>query len=273
VAALRPQTGVVVIATQSVAVEPPERVEAFRRTRRHPRMTQFDYLHVRYLVNDLARALRNVRGPVSDVLDVYCGTRPYDDLLPSDARCIGLDIVDRYGVADVVTDEFLPFPDASFDLVMCISAFQYVGDPDHGVDEIRRVLRPGGAVIISVPLVWEYERTALEHRWTGPELEQLFDAWERVEVVENGGRAVTWATLTGRLVQLAEQRANRRRMVGWLLRPAFLAAYALINCTGIVLDFAERRVARSDFTLPMNLLVSARRDPKPTLAAEQRAGP
>lgn len=258
-------------ATQSVAVEPPERVEAFRRTRRHPRVTQFDYLHVRYLVNDLARALRNVRGPVSDVLDVYCGTRPYDDLLPAGARCVGLDVVDRYGVADVVTDEFLPFPDASFDLVMCISAFHYVRDAKHGVDEIWRVLRPGGTVIVSVPLVWEYERTVLEHRWTGPELEGLFKDWDAVEVIENGGRAVTWATLTGRLVQLAEQRANRSRPLGWLLRPVFLAAYVLINGAGIVLDFAERRAARSDFTLPMNLLVSAQRGLKPTSAPERRS--
>ena len=112
--------------------------------RRRPRATQFDYLHVRRLVNDVREAISRIEGPVEEVLDVYCGCRPYDDLLPPGARSTGLDIVGNlYGVADVTSDEFLPFADASFDLVTCYEAFHYVEDPRQGVDEIRRVLRPG----------------------------------------------------------------------------------------------------------------------------------
>ena len=89
-------------------------------------------------------------GPVRDVLDLYCGSRPYDDLFPAGADCVGLDVAGNpYGVADVVTDDFIPFPDASFDLVTCIEAFHYVEDPRHGVHEIRRVLRPGGTAIVT----------------------------------------------------------------------------------------------------------------------------
>ena len=57
---------------------------------------------------------------------------------------MGLDILDVYRLADVVTEEFLPLPDEAFDLVMSTEAFHYVRDPEHGVAEIRRVLRPGG---------------------------------------------------------------------------------------------------------------------------------
>ena len=38
-------------------------------------------------------------------------------------------------------------------------------------------------------------------------------------------------------------------------------AMVAVNCAGIGLDGLERRLAQSDYTLPMNLLVSARRPP------------
>ena len=230
-----------------------------RTSRRHPRPTQFDYLHLRYLVRDLATALRSVDGRVERVLDLYCGTRPYEDLLPAGARCVGLDIEDTFGVADVVTDEFLPFADESFDLVLCTEAFHYVPDPVYGVAEIRRVLRPGGKVVLTVPLVWEYDRTILEHRYTGPELARLFAGWDDVQVVENGGRAVSWTTLTGSIVRAAEKRALERLRPPRLVSSGFRLAYLLVNGVGLLLDRSERKHASGRFTLPMNLLVTARR--------------
>jgi len=238
---------------------PDDELREIRRSRRHPRPTQFDYLHLRYLVRDLAAALERAGTP-ENVLDVFCGTRPYEDLFPPGARCVGLDVDYRYGAADVVTREFLPFPDASFDLLLCTEAFHYVPDPAAGVAEIRRVLRPGGTVLITVPFVWEYDRRILEHRYTGPELAALFEAWEGVEVAENGGRVVSWATLSGRLLNLLEQRLSRRRGVRGLVRLGFASTYLLLNGLAFVLDHAERRwLSAQPNVLPMNLLLVARR--------------
>lgn len=245
--------------TSASAPLQPSLVAEIRRSRRHPRPTQFDYLHLRQLLEDLASALENVRGPVRDVLDVYCGTRPYEDLLPAGARCVGLDIDDRYGTADVVTNEFLPFPDASFDLVLSTEAFHYVSDPAAGVAEIHRILRPGGTALITVPFVWEYDRTTLEHRFTGPSLASLFREWDDVEVVENGGRAVSWTTLTASMLRLAESHLPRRLRLDVLVRPLFPASYLLVNGIGVLLDRLERRHPRNRFALPMNLLLTARR--------------
>lgn len=232
----------------------PAELERARRTRRHPRRTQFDYLHIRRLVEDLRQALAKVERPVHDVLDIYCGSRPYDDLLPSEARCVGLDVEGNpYGVADVVSNEFLPFDDHSFDLVTCIEAFQYVEDPERGVSEIRRVLRPGGTAIVTVPFVWEYDRTFLEHRYTEPELAQLFRGWDDVTIVENGGRAIAWATLTGSLLERARARLPAPA------RPLLLPAYFALNLAGTLLDAVERPRSGGAMTLPMNLLLIAGR--------------
>jgi SAM-dependent methyltransferase len=230
-----------------------------QRTRRHPRPTQFDYLHLRYLVDDLAAALAAVPGPVADVLDIYCGARPYDDLLPAGSKCTGLDIFDDYGLADVVTDEFLPVPDDSFDLVICLEAFHYVPDPDEGLAEIRRVLRPGGTAIVTVPLVWGYDPSILEHRYTGPELVELFADWNDVELVENGGRAVAWACLSGFMLRRIEQSLRRKSRFAVVFRPAFAAGYLLINALGGIADRLERRQGPGGTVLPMNLLIRARR--------------
>lgn len=45
----------------------------------------------------------------------------------------------------------LPFADASFDAVVSSSVFEYVTDPARQFTEIARVLRPGGAFLLTVP--------------------------------------------------------------------------------------------------------------------------
>jgi SAM-dependent methyltransferase len=54
----------------------------------------------------------------------------------------------------------LTFPDAAFDLVTSTEVFEHVPDDARGFAEVRRVLRPGGAFIFTVPLA-DAERTVV----------------------------------------------------------------------------------------------------------------
>lgn len=45
----------------------------------------------------------------------------------------------------------LPFPDSVFDLVVCTEVLEHVADPRQAMNEICRVLAPGGYLITSVP--------------------------------------------------------------------------------------------------------------------------
>ena len=99
---------------------------------------------------------------------------------------------------------------------------------------------------------WEYDRTILEHRYTGPELAALLEGWDDVRVVENGGRGVAWATLTGSILERA-----RRRLPP--VRPLFAPVYVVLNGLGSLLDALEGRASERSITLPMNLLATARK--------------
>ena len=46
--------------------------------------------------------------------------------------------------------EALRLPDAGFDVVLCTLGLMYVPDPDQALREMRRVLRPGGRLVVAV---------------------------------------------------------------------------------------------------------------------------
>jgi ubiquinone/menaquinone biosynthesis C-methylase UbiE len=47
-------------------------------------------------------------------------------------------------------DPHLPFRDATFDLVTFCDSLAYLGDPAHSLEEARRVLRPGGRIVLAL---------------------------------------------------------------------------------------------------------------------------
>jgi SAM-dependent methyltransferase len=239
-------------------VLPADVLERNRRSRRHPAPTQYDYLHLRRLLDDLAPALRSLAPPGSTILDVFCGSRPYEDLFPDGARVVGMDVDDMYGTADIVTTEFLPGPDAAYDAVTCIEGFHYVREPERDVAELARVLRPGGRVLVSLPLVWEYDRQTMERRFTGPELEALFAGWEDVRVVENGGRSVAWTLLTGSMLR-ASERYVQLRLPKRLVGAVFRALYVGLNALGMAFEALERPRRNPRVGLPPNLMLTARK--------------
>ena len=108
---------------------------------------------------------------VQNALDVGSGIGHWGQLLanvmPSNVRVQGVDR-DRFwvdkaaeraaarGLADrftyqVAVAERLPFTDASFDLVTCQTVLIHTPDPSAVVDEMIRVARPGGLLLVAEP--------------------------------------------------------------------------------------------------------------------------
>ena len=98
------------------------------------------------------------------VVDVACGVGYGTEFLgPACDRAIGVEIAaeaiaiarDRYRHDDVWfvqgDAEHLPFPDASADAVTCFEGIEHFEDPDRHLDEMVRILKPGGRYLVSTP--------------------------------------------------------------------------------------------------------------------------
>lgn len=88
------------------------------------------------------------------VLDLGCGRGFAGDLVREQGgRYTGMDfVVSRRGFPLVQADAAtLPFADDSFDLVLCMDAFEHFPKPAQAAREIRRVLGPTGTFFLSAP--------------------------------------------------------------------------------------------------------------------------
>jgi SAM-dependent methyltransferase len=80
--------------------------------------------------------------------------------------------------------EVLPYPDASFDLVLHSETLEHVQNPVRGLAECRRVLRRGGFCVFTVPLVLDRltaRRDNLPPSYHGPEGTTTTDYLVRTE--------------------------------------------------------------------------------------------
>jgi len=90
---------------------------------------------------DLALAFKKrvARGPV--IGTDFCAEML--ELAPPKARERGLDV--RFEIADVTQ---LPYPDATFDVASISFGIRNVGEPEKGLRELHRVVKPGGRVMV-----------------------------------------------------------------------------------------------------------------------------
>ncbi|MDQ2891376.1 MAG: class I SAM-dependent methyltransferase [Gemmatimonadota bacterium] len=116
-----------------------------------------------YFIRDgLHRNIRRMAPAITGaVLDFGCGSKPYESLFTRASTYTGVDIQvsghdHRNSRMDVFYDgHILPFADGTFDSAVSFEVFEHVFNIDELLSEIRRVLKPGGAFLLSVPFAWD----------------------------------------------------------------------------------------------------------------------
>jgi SAM-dependent methyltransferase len=167
------------------------------------------------------------------VLDVGCGEMPFRRLLPRVALYTGIDVpaAGAFGMrdhADVASFDgrHVPFPDASFDHVLCTEVLEHAEDPVGLIAEMRRVLRPGGTIAVTVPFAARVHHAPHDyHRFTRFRLEQMFAGFADVRVQERGDE---FAVIANKLIVVCLRFARPGRPAAWpllllALPPAALA--------------------------------------------------
>jgi len=109
------------------------------------------------------------------VLDAGCGSgRTLVDLVRyGEVQGIELDpqaaqVASKRGCGDVRVGrlEELPWPDATFDLITCLDVVEHTPDDRRTLAELRRVCRPGGWLLVTVPAyqgLWSLHDEANHH--------------------------------------------------------------------------------------------------------------
>ena len=147
------------------------------------------------------------------LLDVGSGVKPYAPwFAPYVSEHVGLDIESNPDAELHGTIEAIPVEDASFDMVICTQVLEHCDDPAQAVRELRRVVKPGGRVLLSTHGVQVYHPAPHDlWRWTHEGLERLFltnGSWASVSVRPSAGTAATLALLLSIYVDIGSRRAR-----------------------------------------------------------------
>ena len=94
------------------------------------------------------------------LLDIGCGTKPYETLCKNVNKYIGLEIDDegnrQHRFADIFYDgKTIPCEDKEFDSILSNQVFEHVFNPNEFLKEVNRVTKMGGVFLMTVPFVWD----------------------------------------------------------------------------------------------------------------------
>ncbi len=126
-----------------------------------------------YVESQAPRVLDMADRPSARILDVGCGDQPYRKFFDRDPRCgsyEGADIEGATPLANTTIDpvtQIIAAPSDAYDVVVSFQVLEHSLQPLALLRECHRVLRPGGALLLTLPFVYEYHAVPQDfRRWT-----------------------------------------------------------------------------------------------------------
>lgn len=128
------------------------------------------------------------------ILDIGSKNRRYDHLFDGTITAVDLVPNPARNVEQGDIEHGLGFPDGSFDGVLCLEVFEYLAHVEPAIEEIFRLLRPGGYLILSVPFLNNDHGD--KQRYTKNHLTGLFGKFAHVQTDTFGnGFTLVWDIL------------------------------------------------------------------------------
>jgi len=193
----------------------------------------------RRITAELQRVSRHITF-ADRILDIGSGEAPYARFFPH-RQYVTADLAARANVrCDAAA---LPFASRTFDLVLCTEVLEHLPDPDATLEEIRRLLRGRGALVLSTPLTWGVHDARDYHRWTESGLRQLLarHGFSVIELRPRGGILLCFGGLLMVVPWQVFGAAVERR---WWQSLLFAATYTLLTPVALfiaALDGIDRR--------------------------------
>lgn len=167
------------------------------------------------------------------VIDLGCGSKPYSPLFAG--PYLGVDLTSLHGKPDAIgTAEQTPFASGCAETVLSTQQLEHVSDPRLVLREARRLLKPGGTLLLSTHGVWPYHPDPADRwRWTEDGL--------RAEVARSGlavDRIHRQGEFLSAALMLATYPIGGARRKGQILARA--AAGVLLYMTNLLCGLLDR---------------------------------
>ncbi|MDQ2731157.1 MAG: class I SAM-dependent methyltransferase [Armatimonadota bacterium] len=217
----------------------------------HVRPWHFQWLPVKDLYRDLRELLPMFEG---ELLDVGCGNKPYAIwFTPGKVHAhVGIDVASAPKV-DVVITPGVPWAldSGAFDGVLCTQVLEHAADLDHVIQEMVRVLKPGGLLLVTVPFIYNEHGAPDDYRrFSVHGARNLLEPQFEVQrVIREGAIGSTLGTLWLNWLNEALNAHKLLRLGRAPLLPAWIVFCGAVNLVCATVDRLDRTGAYYNNTL------------------------
>lgn len=168
-------------------------------------------------------------------LDIGAQTGPYSAWFP---RRVALDIRPRPGIHVVSDAQSLAVANATFDVVLFTEVLEHLPEPQRAIDEIFRVLKPGGTLLLTTRFLFPIHDAPHDYfRFTKYGLRHLLRAFTIDELREETTTTGTLAALVQRLGMQTYPPGLKRARSGWLVVAQLMRPWSFL----VAREFGDSR--------------------------------
>ncbi len=123
-----------------------------------------------------------------DVIDIGGRNGRFRNAFPQATSYRILDIDPQWNPDICASVEDIPLEENSVDGIACLAMLEDVPHVQQAIDEMRRILKPGGTILVTVPFFTAIADRPYDYwRFTDDTLRYLFADWSEIQLVKRGG--------------------------------------------------------------------------------------
>ena len=173
-------------------------------------------------------------------LDLGAQNGPYAAHFP---RRVAVDLLPARGLHARGDAHALPVVDGAFDVVLCTEVLEHLCEPHRAIDEMHRVLAPGGRLLLTTRFLFPIHDAPHDYfRFTKYGLRYLLRRFEDVEIQEETDSVGALAVLVQRLGMQAETLRPTPLRASWLVAARLVRRLSFL----ITAEFGDSRRTRPE---------------------------
>jgi SAM-dependent methyltransferase len=167
-----------------------------------PKIWQWAYLGMKPLLREIKNFSKLAqKDNAKKILDLGCGVKPYASLFLFADKFLGLDAAQNERVDLIGSVWDTSCEDNEFDALIFTQVLEHTAKIPDTVEEIRRVVKNGGLILISVPLTFpEHEIPHDYYRFTRYGLVEILKGFDIIKIIPLNGYINTLMRLWNNLL-------------------------------------------------------------------------